>query len=364
MHNPEHIWRFGRWIARRESGAARLGWTDGEMVLRIVDGRVVSTESVDTSEIALRLGIEPFGNNDLLKEATDLALRHGASETQALSTAKEIIERSVCAWMNDPERELDIVEGEPERRDAPTISLSHAIVEMVLSDAQDAVCRMILPDANTAVRRSNEFLELYAPLRLSEDADLIVSRISGEKTAAEIAANSEHGENEVLRLLAALVATGILEPVQKVEPPSHVELMPSALPEIQIRRRQLPLAWLIGAAIALAVLITVVGVLIVRSGHSDRAVEEVEAGNWTLVIDMGCEPEDLQRILRVADQNAEDVRAIRVGNEDGPPCWRLVWGDFPTEDAAVRAVGEIPDKLRRNGFDPHAIEPDTPNADE
>ncbi|MCP4902400.1 MAG: hypothetical protein GY906_36000 [bacterium] len=363
MQNPEFIWQFGQWIARRESGAARLGWQDGEIVLRVVEGRVVSTEGFDTTGIAREVNAEPADQVDLLLEATEVSRRGRIPETHALSAAKTIIEDAIAQWMSDPDRALDLVEGEPEGREGPTISLSHAIVELVLSDPEDRVCGYVLPSLDMLVRRSNGFLELYAPLRLSEDADLIVSRITGERTAREVADGTEHGEREVVRLIAALIATGVLEPVPEPLEPVHVDLMPSALPEVEIRQRRLPLSWLIGAASALFILVVVIGVAIVRSGGSDPVSVEGDTGTWGLVVDMGCAPEDLQRILKLANANAKDVRAVRVGSEDAAPCWRLVWGEFQSQASAEQAVADVPDTILRGGFEPHAVELETDPAE-
>lgn len=357
MQNAELIWQFGQWIARRESGAARLEWIDGEMVLRVIDGRVVSTEGFDTSGIAHELSVEPVGEGDLLVEATEVSRRNRVQETQALSAAKNVIESAISSWICDPDRELELVEGEPEGREGPTISLSHAIVELMLSDPDDTVARFVLPSLDAPVRRPEGFLERYAPLRLSEDADLIVSRITGELTVRDIVQGTEHSEHEVGRLIAALVAVGVLEMVPEPVVPVAVDVMPTALPEVEIRHRKLPMSWLIGAATALVILIVAIGVVIVRSSASDGEAAE-SGGSWGLVVDMGCEPEDLQRILKLANANSQDVRAVRVATEDGAPCWRLVWGNFQTKEAAEEAIDEIPDTIRRTSFPPHSVELD------
>jgi hypothetical protein len=37
------------------------------------------------------------------------------------------------------------------------------------------------------------------------------------------------------------------------------------------------------------------------------------------------------------------------------PCWRLTWGRFPSEAAALAQVERVPRGLRRDGFAPHAV---------
>ena len=99
----------------------------------------------------------------------------------------------------------------PPAADGATISMTHPLVELVLADTTGHVAERILPNRDAVLQRSASFLELYPPLRLSEEADLIVAGITGSVTVGDVAAGSAHDPEEVLRLEAALVATGILE---------------------------------------------------------------------------------------------------------------------------------------------------------
>ena len=77
---------------------------------------------------------------------------------------------------------------------------------------------------------------------------------------------------------------------------------------------------------------------------------------WGLVVDMGCEPQDLQRVLKKAQEFPESLRPVAADAGGGYPCWRLVWGHFETRDGAVAALDGIPAEIRHEGFDPHPIE--------
>jgi hypothetical protein len=351
---PQEVVRLSRWIGQREGGAARLTWSDGEIVLRVFDGRVRFVEGIETVELGRRLGCEPTGRADLLEEARALASEHGVSETQAMGAAKELLQGALRAWLLDPERDLEIDGGEPEEAEGPTISITHTLVELVLSDTTGQVASAVLPDLDVLLNRSPGFLDLYAPLRLSEEADLIVSKITGERTAREIAERSPHNLDEVVRLLAGLVATGILEPEPASETTGDIDLLPAEpLPDVPHRR--LPVMWI---AIAAAVLLIVLGGLAyLVSRTSDEAVQVGQAGEWGLVIDMGCEPQDLQRVLKKARENPKTLRPVAadVGGGDDP-CWRLVWGSFESREAAEAAVSKIPPGMQGQGFEPHAIE--------
>jgi hypothetical protein len=358
MSDPHEIWHLGQWIGRREGGAARLSWDGGELIIRVHDGRIRFVEGIDPNELSKRLSCQPTGRTDLLEEARALAGEGQVTETHAMSAAKEMIQKHLNAWLLDPNRELEIVEGEPDEVDGATISITHALVELVLSDISGDTAREILPDDDVLLARSPGFLELYAPLRLSEEADLIVSRISGEKAVNEIAESSTHGAREVMRLLSGLVVTGILEPETPLHISDDVDLLPAEEFEIE-SKKSLPVSWIVAAAAVLLVVLAVIIFIMARSGESVpvQGATATEGLAWTLVIDMGCEPQDLQRVLRKAQENPKAVRPVATeANEDGEQCWRLVWGRFSSRDAAMAATGGVPDQLLQQGFDPHPIE--------
>ena len=356
MNDPHEIWQLGRWVARQESGAARLGWTGGELILRVHTGRVRFVEGVDSAELCARLSCEPMGNADVLEEARALAGARQIAETFAMGAAKELIQAKLREWLLDPDRVLEVVEGEPDEVEGATISITHTLVELVLSDTSGEAAGAILPDLDVLLNRSPDFLDLYAPLRLSEDADLIVSKISGERTAREISDRSEHGAGEVVRLLAGLVVTGILEPEQPLLIDSDVNLLPAEDEEVSERRR-VPVLWIVGAAALLVIALAVIAWMMSRpdSGPPEEAVAG-SAHGWALVIDMGCEPQDLQRVLKKAQQNPKLVRPVAADSDGGEPCWQLVWGHFPNRESAASATRDVPSELQREGFEPHPIE--------
>jgi len=297
-----------------------------------------------------------MGSIDLLEEARLLAANRQIAELYAMGAAKELLQASLRAWLLDPAREIEVVEGEPDDVEGATVSITHTLVELILSDTSGDTASAILPDLNMVLGRSPNFLDLYGPLRLSEEADLIVSKITGERTAREVIDRATHGEGEVLRLLAALVITGILEPEPALLLGRDVDLLPADEVEEPSRRR-IPVLWIAGAAAALLIALAAIAYVMTRPG--DTAPTEVATApdlEWALVIDMGCEPQDLQRVLKKAQENPKVLRPVAADSGDGEPCWRLVWGRFTSQAKAEAAVQEIPSKLRRQGFDPHPIE--------
>lgn len=357
MSDPHEIWRLGQWIGRQEGGAARLEWTGGELILRIQKGRIRFVEGIDSSGLCTRLNCEPAGHPDLLEEARLLARDGKVAENHAMSAAKEMVQKSLRAWLLDPDRELEIVEGEPDDVDGATISVTHALVELILSDTTGEIAEAVLPNDDVLLVRSPGFLDLYAPLRLSEEADLIVSRISGERSVKEVAENSSHGRGEVLRLLAGLVVTGILEPETPLQISDDVDLLPVEA-DTEESRHRIPVQWIVAAAAVLVIILLVIVFAMARSGNS-APIEDAAGGGglpWTLVIDMGCEPQDLQRVLKKAQENPKVLRPVAADAGNGEPCWRLVWGRFSSRELAEAATDGLPKHFLRQGFDPHPIE--------
>lgn len=355
MHDPRLIWRLGRWIARRENGAARLAWSGGEIVLRIHNGRIHSVSGIDADRLGERLGADAAGHDDLLDGARALAALPDLTETQALGAAKELIQEALLDWVVDPDRELELVDGEPDEAAGATISVTHAIVELILSDTRRGAADAILPDHGVLLRRTSNFLELYAPLRLSEEADLIVAKITGQRTVDEISDHSPHGAGEVHRLLAALVATGMLEPIPVVAAPAETVLPPDEYEDAVATRRRLPIGWMLAAIAAL--LIVVAAFTWWWMGRSETQAVAADGATWGVVVDMGCEPQELQRMLRARARNPAAVEVVTTGSDDATEeCWRLVWGRFETQADAEAAVGDVPTYLRRDGFEPHAVE--------
>jgi hypothetical protein len=354
MQDPELIWSLGQWLAQRRTGEIRLASSASEAALRLVRGKIVAAELADPSVLARRLGCRPAGHADLVAEARALAAGAGLAEKQAIGAVKELIQESLASWLLDPARQLQIIDRNLASPDGPTISAAHAVVELVLSSQDARVTRAILPDLDVRLHRSADFLELYSPLRLSEEADLIVAKVNGQRTVAEIAGRSPHGHDDVLNLLAALVAAGMLEPIPTTVPSEEPAPLQVELPPVRAARRRVP-AWVL--FVALAVVLAIVILLAILWQRSDAAAEGAAGGaEWGLVVDMGCEPQELQRVLKKARQYPEALRPLAAEGAQGSPCWRLVWGRFPNREAANRAIADIPAHLRLEGFAPHPVE--------
>ncbi|MCD4747800.1 MAG: hypothetical protein K8R59_00380 [Thermoanaerobaculales bacterium] len=359
MNEPLLIWRFGRWIAQRQPGKARLWWSDGELTLYLRDGHIVGAEGPDPDFLDVILGSEGGEDRNLVARAHAIAAQRNIPETEAVARVKELIQKDLAAWMSDPERGLEIADELPDPCDGHCISATHAVVELVLSDPEGTLTQCILPDLEVLLRRSEGFLDLYAPLRLSEDADLIVAKITGQRTANEITSRSPHAEEEVLPLLAALTAAGMLEAIPVVVPSGELDLTADHEPQISLEDlppiRRLSPFMLLGGAVILAVIAVFFWWFLLREEPSPAVADEI--GHWGIVVDLGCEPHEYRRLLELT-RRFDDVRAIAVSDADQETgdCWRLVWGDFSTSKQADDAVSTIPDRVLREGFEPHSVE--------
>jgi hypothetical protein len=361
MQDGNPIWQFGRWIARREPGSARLSWTGGEIELGIRGGRVHTATGFDVSELASRLGYEDLTDDDLLAAARELSRRHAIPETRAMGAAKEILQRGIRDWLTDPERELDLDGEAPAAADGATISITHALVELVLADTSGRIAELILPNRGAVLQRSASFLELYPPLRLSEDADLIVAGITGSVTVEDVAAGSEHDPDEVLRLEAALVATGILEASEPVVADDDLEWPSVDLDDDMAIRKSIPVRLIAGIVGVLVVIAVVIALLVLRDGPASGAGAD-GTGDWGVVVEMGCEPDDLQRMLHKRNLERKALRTIKADPANGDVCFRLIWGSFPSREAAEAAMADVPSNLVEEGFEPHVIEVDDEQA--
>ncbi len=364
MNDSRMIWRLGRWVARQRTGRARLGARDLVFEITLHDGLIVGLTGLSPASLADELGCEPANSDDLVIEARKLVEAHGIPETTAMAAVKKVVQEALSRWLTDADRTLELFDEVPPTEGAGSISATHALVELVLSSPDETVIREILPRHDILLRRTDGFLDLYAPLGLAEEADLIVAKITGQRTADEIASRSPHERDEVIRLLAALTVSGLLEAVEAVPPradPKPVErhgdsIRPDRDPG-GIRRVK---PWMILTVIALLATISVGAWFLLRP--DDPSVEAVEdsPGHWAIAVDLGCEPHEYRRLLQVARKH-DSVRPIAVTADESTgddTCWRLVWGDFSTQSAALDAMDSVPPDVLREGFEPHVVEVD------
>lgn len=366
MTEPQLIWRLGRWLARREPGKVALRGTDVNFVLTLRRGRIVGITGIDPARLGQALRCESAGETDLISEARALASARSISESAVMGAAKQLLQEHLRRWYLDEGRELQIDPDDEDVDLSSSISATHAVVEMLLSEGDGALARTVLPNNDVLLRRSADFLDLYAPLGLAEEADLIVAKITGQRTAQEIASRSSHEPSEILRLLAALIATGMLEAVPAAPATEEpiIVARPEPGPELDRggARIRLSPALVLGALAVVAVIVFGFVWWLLRP-EPNTAIAEIP-GSWTIAVDLGCEPHEYRRMLQIA-RNYDDVRPVALTGENQSSeesCWRLVWGTYPTAEEAEGAIESIPEDVLRDGFEPHIIQTDESEA--
>lgn len=366
---------LGRWLARGREGAVRLRWASGELTLRVCDRRVVGVEGMDRECLARALEAEVGSavdaddlddDNDLLARARDIGRRGDVSETRVLAAVKTCLEPALREWLVDPQARVDTFEGEVEPPEGAAISLPHVLVETVLADDDPSMVRAVLPRRDLLLRRAEGFLERYASLQLAEEAALVVAKVTGQRTAEQIVTRSPQSPAEVERLLAALVVAGLIETVPVVRPVADAPLIGEPATS-ESEPRVVPWRWI---GVALGGVIVIVALLALLVGHGEGR-RTVARGRWGIAVDMGCEAVHYERMLRKADRHGDAVRAVQVedpgeGSDDGTPCWRLIWGEYGSEEEAAGALSSVPDALIAEGFEPHVVpltsEPGSPDG--
>jgi len=360
MGGTQAILDFGRWIASRPSGTARLGCSAGPLQLDLMEGKIVGVTGPDRAALVDKLGVEPADGENLITAAEKTCSGGNLNEIQAVGAVKSLLLNSLKAWFLDPNRTFSASHNPPQNPSSHSISPTHAVVELVLSSQDDGLADVILPDRNVLLTRTEGFLDLYAPLGLSEEADLIVAKITGQRTGEEIQTHSPHPKEEVGRLLAALVAAGMLS-VREPDPPAigiHLTPEPQTTPEDDddgaSRSRRLSPLVLFVPIVVFVVIIAAVWWFVLRD---DSPAPAASSSAWGIAVDLGCEPHEYRRLLQVARVN-DNVQPIAVteANDGGEGCWRLVWGRFATAAEAHEAFADVPAGIRREGFELHAVE--------
>lgn len=352
MSEPEVLWRLGHWLAEGGTGRLHLAWSTGELRLTVRGGAITDIEGIEPAAVATRLGVPPAGLRDPYEEAHAIATRHGLPEAQALAAVKAELEGALRSWLADPDRRLVVTAADVPPPAGAAISLPHVLVELLLSPSGAELARRALPDLDVVLRRRAAFLDRYARLRLSQDADLIAAKITGSRTAREIVERSPHAEEQVVALLAALVLAGLVEPVPVAAPPAGPELElaePSPPPAPERPPRRAPPVWL--AVAAVVALLLVVGIVLLGRGHRPADGQT----RWGIVVDSGCQAIDHERMLRKESRFGGAARILAASEASQDPCRQLVWGAFSTRESAEGAIPRLPRGLVSEGFEPHVI---------
>ncbi len=374
MSRSETIYRLGHWIASHKPGVLRLSWKDRELFLTLREGKIVSAVGPSPRRLARLLGPGiRVDEADLMIAARQAAEKNQLPIEESVGAVKVLIQEDLAQWLCDPNREVKLLDEQPEVGPDPNISFQHALIELILTARDDVYSQHILPDRSKALRRHRNFSEQYGALRLSEEADLVVARIDGHRDITEVLTRSSLPETEIHRLLAALTCAGILEivePEEEQEAPASVppepELIVSVMKEDEDKTSNAPrkklAPWVVLVAAGSTLLIIALSAFLYL-GRFQSAEETRVEEHWGVVVDLACEAGEYRRLMETANRR-KDVLAMPTDEDSSSPCWRLIWGDFPGKSEAEDAIRKIPEDLRHEGFKAHVLEyspPPTPD---
>jgi hypothetical protein len=68
-------------------------------------------------------------------------------------------------------------------------------------------------------------------------------------------------------------------------------------------------------------------------------------------------------MLRKRNLERKALRTVKADPANGDTCFRLIWGSFPSREAAETAIDGVPPNLVEDGFEMHVIEVSGDEAD-
>ncbi len=336
--------RLASWIGKQGRGSVILRFGGERLVLHVDEGQITAVEGSDGEMLAAALGLPPEG--EWFAEARE-AVRQGlVTAEEAAAVLKRALTTQLRAFFAHPDAELEVFPGEPRTSGGFVISYPHVAYEMVLRGGDDTLVSVFLPDPSAVLRRLPAFSRRLGELSLPDEALAILAKVNEARSAEAIAEPSPHGRALVLRLLAASVAAGLLEasPSPAQEPELEVE---EDVEMVRPRRRR---GWLVAGILAVLAALGVGGYTLWRMAPSAPTA----SGPWSIAVGGACQPVELEQLYRLQAKNREALRVVPFGESSGT-CYRLIWGRFPSQEAAERAMSSVPAGLVQRGFVPHTV---------
>lgn len=336
------------WVGRKGRGTARLRWDGRELILHLSALHIVAAEGDDGEVLAAAFG--PASDPDWFAQARAAVEAGHVSEPEAVAVVKRALREQLASFLVATGADVEFEPGIHEEGTGFTLSYPHLVVELVLGAGGELLVPVFLGDPDLVLRRLPDFPRRVGALQLPDEAMAILAKINDLRSAREIAEPSPHGRETVLRLLAAAIGAGLLEAVPGLADMPLVAAVADSVAQRPLedgrRRRRWP--WLIAAVVALALAAAVLWLRPWERGSAGSG------GPWSIAVDGGCQPAELERLYRRHDQNPDKLAVVPFGSGD-ERCFRLVWGHFPDQAAAEAALGALPDGLVSRGFAPHVV---------
>ncbi len=336
--------QLAQWVGRKSRGSAHLKWGQSELVLHVTGLQIVAVEGDDGDQLAAAFGLTNGG--EWFSEAAAAVEAGQATQAEANAVVKRALADRLREFFEAPDAEVTF-ETVPQREpQGLTISYPHLVMEVVLGPGGERIADVMLPDPTLILRRLPDFPKRVGALGLTEEGMAILAKVNDQRTAQEIADPSPHGREVAIRLLAAATAAGLVEATLRV---AEIPLSTTQPPRFGVgpRRRRWP--WVL---LLLALVVAVVALALLRPWDSGAVVGG--GGPWSVAVDGGCQPAELERLYRRQEQDKVNLRVVPFGRGDSQ-CYRLIWGHFPTKEAAEDVIGHLPSNVTSRGFPPHVV---------
>jgi hypothetical protein len=331
------------WAGRRGKGSASLRWAQQELVLHVSALQIVGVEGDDNEHLAAAFGLTRGG--EWFAQAAAAVASGQVSQAEANAVVKRALAERLRGFFLAPDAEASFESGLPPEAHGLTISYPHLVVEMVLGSGGEGLVDVLLPEPSLLLRRLPEFPKRVGALGLTEEAMAILAKINDQRSAQAIADPSPHGRELALRLLAAAAGAGLVESVTRITEVPLATTSPPRLAAVPRRR-----TWLVVPVVL--VLAAAAVLLVLPSWRSPRVVGG--GGPWAVAVDGGCQPAELERLYRRQEQDKVNLRVVPFGQGDGQ-CYRLIWGHFPSKEAAEGTISHLPAGTVARGFPPHVV---------
>jgi hypothetical protein len=331
------------WVGRRGKGSASLRWAQRELMVHVSGLQIVGVEGDDSGHLQAAFGLT--GGGEWFAQAAAAVAGGQVSQAEANAVVKRALAENLREFFLAPDADASFESGLPAEAHGLTISYPHLMVEMVLGSGGESLVDVLLPEPSLLLRRLPDFPKRVGALGLTEEAMAILAKINDQRSALEIADPSPHGRELALRLLAAAVGAGLVESVTKI---TEVPLATTPPPRLAAVPRSR--TWVVGVVIVIAVAVVVL--LFLRPWRSSQVMGG--GGPWAVAVDGGCQPAELERLYRRQEQDKENLRVVPFGQGD-QQCYRLIWGRFPSKEAAEGTISRLPAGTVARGFPPHVV---------
>lgn len=333
------------WIGRKGRGRVQLAWGDATLALYVDGLQILAVEGDDGERLASAFGL--VSNREWFREAQAAVSAGQVSQGEAAAVVKRALAARLKEFFLAGDGSVTFDNELPLEGAQFTISYPHLIIEMMLGSGAEELAEVFLPDPELVLFRLPDFARRVGALGLTDEALAVFAKINDVRSAREIVEPSPHNRSLVLRLLATAVGAGLVDASPRL---ADVVLPPAEpLGESELPSRRGWLAWVLVLA-AIGVLAAVLAVL---RPWEERPVAAA-LGPWSVAVDGGCQPAEVERLYRRQDANRGSFRVVPFG-EGSERCYRLVWGRFADRGAAEREMAVLPEGVLTRGFAPHVV---------